>query len=247
MTWPYIDDTPKTRSEHERFYLIFNSKFMKIQKVLGTAFICMSLNSNAQISGFGIQPKIQFSTQTHHNPEKPKDGVSAEQGLTSYGIDAFLDYQLSDKWKLRIKSGIETKGYESRYHNSSSPEKVIDQYLFKYISMDAQSIYNFKSLGPITPTISAGLSTGYLFSKPENSWEYETFGEPFEHFDDFSSFCLGTTLGLGFHVNDIVWIDCEWNRDLIASIQRNNLVKRNRAYSINIGINVLKLVQELKK
>ncbi len=215
--------------------------------MLSAAFMCMALNSNAQISGIGIQPKMQFSTQTYHNPEKPKDGVSAEQDLSSFGIDAYFDYRFNDKWKLRIKSGVEKKGYENRYHNGLSDDKVIDQYVFKYTSLDVQTVYDIRTFGHFTPTLSLGLSSGYLYDRPENSYEYEIFGEPFEHYDDFSSFSLGSTLGLGFHFDDIIWVDLEWNRDLFGIVKRPDLVKRNRTYSINVGINILKILQETKK
>lgn len=208
--------------------------------------------SFCQLIGAGLQLKVQRSNQFYSFPDRPDNGVSLRQGLTSPGIDIFGEFRITDRINFIAKLGIETKGYTSL---SFATYDVIDGNKFHYGALDLNIKYHFTKKGLLRPFMYSGISYGNMFKMNLESAEYSeevlgttpwgtelVLGDMFDSkeydYTEYSLINFGFVLGFGVTFKDLIWLEFEWNRDLISPLNTDDVNLKNRAYSVNLGINL---------
>ena len=178
----------------------------------------------------------------------------ATQKLYTFGYDLYGDYELASAFTLRLKAGYETKGLTNKYNTGIPGLEVNDKYSFNYLSSDLVINYNLLNLdNKLKPLLTiypfAGLSFGYLlsYSPVEPISGPGPYVTPLhDNFEDYATFNLGAVYGIGINIKDLVWLEMELNNDILAPLQRSYLVSRNRVNSVNVGLNVLQLLKNIK-
>jgi hypothetical protein len=209
-------------------------------------FLCFFQNANAQLTGAGIQPKMNFSRQYNVVRDMPmQHAITAQGRMSSPGIDVFADFNIGEKWTFRAKAGVETKGFVSDDYFYDVTNRVQK---FHYVSTDLNVIRKWGEKTKVQPYNYLGLSTGYLFKRTgevasplESTWLDENNQLTFE---DYSKFNLGFNAGFGLSFNDVLWLELDYNRDILAPLKQGNLKVYNTVYSVNVGINLLKLLKK---
>jgi hypothetical protein len=215
---------------------------MKSRKIVVTSLIVLvSFTGVSQIVGAGIQPKLTVSRQINVVQEIPKEFArSVESFLSAPGCELFADYSLSTSWRLRLKAGVETRGYVSQYPGISVDQRAQK---FKHISTSLSALYYFRKDAPIRPYLLAGVHSGYLYQSEviEELIKIEgTYYTPANiNHSDYAHINLSGTGGLGIDFHDKLWLEFSYNRDLIAPLQNAELKAFNSMYSFNVGINLL--------
>lgn len=217
-------------------------------KILCTAILFAGISqfANAQLSAVGIQPKMNFSRHMNIEQTVPlRLARSVEGFLSAPGIDAFVDFNLGDKWKFRAKAGFETKGFVSSYFAYELNERAQK---YHYVSNDLNIIRNWGKNKKIQPYSYLGVTSGYLFkdnAKVLAEYQAKIFPNSVSlTYDNYSKFNLGFNLGIGLSFNNVLWLELEYNRDILAPINQTDIKVFNTVYSVNVGINLLKLFQK---
>jgi len=220
--------------------------------VIVLAFTCFT--GITQISGYGIQLKSNLSNQ-FTKVLIGSSGTSIERDLFSFGGDLYLDYKLSDKFTLTSKFGYEQKGFSEKLHIGFGEPignyNVTNKYKFNYSSIDLSLKYYLNDHN-IKPYITAGVSTGYLLSKHlktdltsiDSFTESLFIGDFNTKYDSYSKINFGFLAGFGLKYKNLFWAELEFNRDILSPIKTDVLLVKNRVYSLNLGINILKLVKK---
>lgn len=228
----------------------YKKHYMKIQQiVLSVILIISSGISYAQISGFGIQSKLNISRHHYNNPLQPKHGISATENLLSFGADIYGDYKFTNAWTLRLKVGYERKGFSGFEYQTIGENLFEPKYKFDYISTDILINYHLIQLDPLLKIYPiAGFSIGYLFNlnAPTTIFDLPPYDQSLQYFnyDNYSNINLSAILGIGIFVKDIIWAEVELNKDLMSPIKTESLSVRNRVISYNVGINLLQLFKK---
>ncbi|NOQ71534.1 MAG: outer membrane beta-barrel protein [Crocinitomix sp.] len=207
-------------------------------------FLCFFQNANAQLTGAGIQPKMNFSRHLNVEQNIPKRLARSVEGrLAAVGIDAFADFNLGEKWQFRVKAGVETKGFVSDYYIYQLDERAQK---YHYVSTDLNLVRKWGDNKRIQPYNYLGLTTGYLFkngSKTLPFYEAKTFGNGARlTYEDYSKLNLGFNLGVGLSFDDVLWLELECNRDILAPINQADMKVYNTVYSVNVGINLISII-----
>ena len=212
--------------------------------LLGIAVLAASGNSISQISSFGIQPKVHFNRQIY----QPKltiqhVGLSAESFLTTFGADLFMDVELSKRFRIRIKAGYESKGFSTHYSSghASSPNK------FHYLAGDVNLNFNLLPDNAIQPYLFLGISSGYLVKSSISS---DTTILRLNHhnvgYDKYRDLQLSASAGFGIDFNEVLYLEFEFNRDILYPINEPALNLWNVSYSINAGLHIPGLINAIK-
>lgn len=224
-----------------------------MKRLIVATTLIIAFNVNAQISGAGIQVKVNSSSQLHKIPNDFKYGRTGTGSLITLGGDLFVDYSLNKKLKVRLKGGYEQKGFVNYGLQGSAEGTTIktklDQGNFHSISSDLVLNYYFSKMN-IKPYALIGISTSYLLNRSyvintanpfSHIFAVEDFNEKFKSYSDFN---IGAVVGAGIDFKNIIWIEAEFNPDLISPVITNDLKIKNHTFSINIGINLLELFKK---
>jgi hypothetical protein len=215
---------------------------------LKVAVIAFSLQltsiSFAQINQAGIQMKYNFARHLVVQKNTPKKFARTAQNiLASPGIDLFMDYSMNDQWSVRTKLGLETKGFVGNF-----TPYIIDQSAYKYhhASLDL-SVLRYYGQGALRFYNYLGITSGYQFTSQvpplEGVYQHNsTITEEYQKFYDYQKVGLGGVLGIGMNVNNFMWLELEYNRDVLASIETETAREYNLVYSVQVGFNVLKMI-----
>ncbi len=209
-------------------------------------FLCYSQNASAQLSAAGVQPKMNFARHLNVVQNIPKRlAKSVENRLASPGIDLFADFNIGEKWNFRVKAGVETKGFVSNYFIYELDERAQK---YHYVSTDLNVMRKWGENTKLQPYSYIGLSTGYLFKMQARvlaDYEAKWLDEGVSlTYDDYSKFNIGFIGGMGLSFDDVLWLELEYNRDILAPINQADLKVYNTVWSVNVGINLLKLLQK---
>ncbi len=233
-----------TVSEH--IYLTLKSPFMKLHVLIVLVFGSV-LPIRAQFTGFGIQPKINFSRQLIVDNALPATFAKQETNRSaSLGLDLFVDYALADRFNLRGKAGFESKGFSKRFWSVN--QYMISFNRFKYVSVDILGRYDFALFENTRLYANFGISAGYLYKKMLISTGSVPFPNVLEKATElaYSPFNLGGIVGLGCSFGDALWLEVDWNRDILAPAKADELKVYNSVFAVNIGINILGMIQNVK-
>lgn len=219
---------------------------MKFKLLCALLYLGMCQAVNGQLSAVGIQPKLNIARHLNVVQTLPNRlARSAESYLSSPGIDAYADFNMGDKWNLRVKAGVETKGFVSNYYILGLDERAQK---YHYITTDLNVMRKWGNNTRIQPYNYLGLTTGYLFKRQvkvlspvEAKW-LDTGA--FLTYESYSKLNLGLTVGFGLSFADVLWLELEYNRDVLATINQSNVKVFNTVYSVNVGVNLLKLFQK---
>lgn len=213
---------------------------------LAFSFLCCFQTANAQLTGAGIQPKMNFSRHLNVELGIPKRLARSIEGrLASPGIDLFADFRLAEKWTFRTKAGVETKGFVSHHFIYSGEERAQK---YHYVSADLNLMRKWGTNKKVQFYNYVGLTTGYLFKKQASELSYfeaKTFGNGARlTYENYAKFNLGAVGGAGLSFNNVLWLEMEYNRDILAPINQADLKVYNTVWSVNVGVNLLKLLQK---
>lgn len=213
----------------------------KIVLLLG---LIVSTGVTAQITGLGIQPKINFSSQLFIDQNvKLKHGIYGTDYMSSAGFDVFTDYKIGERFKLRGKLGIESKGYANKgiaiYGNS------ISHNIYRYVSLDLGLTYDVFKWDNMALYVTGGLSNGYVFSRIRSVESAHSLIPPALN-SEYDAYNLGGIIAIGYNVGDVMWLEAEWNRDILAPLNSQQLKVYNSVYSVNVGVNLLKFFKKKK-
>lgn len=213
------------------------------KRVLTLVILFISSHIMAQFSGFGIQPKYHFSRHIYVLQDLPKKFARTTDELMSRpGIDLLVDYNLTEKWKVRGKMGYESKGSVTSYYTGV---KQTSRYQFNYVAVDLSANRYWGKNNQIQPYNYAGLSIGYLVSQHTDSlppWAIDGNDPSYPaNYDGFSNFNFSYILGVGLSFDNVLWLELERNGDIIPAYQSSQLNVRNVVSSVSVGINLLRL------
>lgn len=141
---------------------------------------------------------------------------------------------------MRLKAGLETRGYFSQY-----PGISVDRLgqKFKHVSTSLSALFYFRKDSLIRPYLLAGVHSGHLYQSEvveELITLDGTYYTPANiNHSDYAHFNLSGTGGFGIDFHGKLWLECSYNRDLIAPLQNSELKAFNSMYSFNVGINLL--------
>lgn len=222
------------------------------RKLILAVLLLMGTSSMAQISGAGIQPKANFTNQIivwqHLDP---KFARSANNLLSSAGVDAYMDIDLGEKWKFRTKAGVETKGFVS----TSAAYPLQDRtHKFNHVTLDANIL---KFWGAADRKIKlynyVGLTGGYAYSQKTPSYDPWYPPTPFVDptafisidYEKYDRFNLGGVAGIGLSFGEFLWLELEYGRDILYSLTTPEYKVYNNGHSINMGVNVLEVLRKM--
>ncbi len=214
--------------------------FRKI--VVSITILITSFPINAQIVGAGIQPKVTFSRHINVTQGIPKKFArTAESFLSSPGIELYADYSLTQRLRLRLNAGLETRGFVTNYLPVSLENRAQK---YRHISTSLSLLYYLRKEAAIKPYFTGGIHSGYLIKKEVDDELIATESNfhtaaAIDH-SDYAHFNLSYTGGFGVDFNEKLWLECTYNRDLIAPLQNTQVKVFNSMYSFNVGINLLK-------
>ena len=210
-------------------------------------FVLSYFHGISQISGFGFQPKQHFARQINILQTVSKNFArTTDQILSKSGIDLFVDYDLGQKWKIRMKLGYESKGFSTNHVDFLESGGHFE---FNYVATDLNVIRYWGQGKKVQPYNFAGLSLGYLVN--QKTWGPPLY-DPTYHgpsypkdYDSFSAFNFSYVFGFGLSFDQVMWLEFERNGDLIPSYRSEDLNIRNVVTSISVGINLLKLFKSI--
>lgn len=214
------------------------------KKVVVLTLLFMSSNGFSQVTGAGIQVKYNFARHLNVIQNIPKRFArTAEDVLATPGIDIYGDYSFGNNWFFRGKAGIETKGFVGQI---THPSYENESYRFRYRSADLSIGRRYGQGTAIQAYNYLGLSVGNNYKR-----EVEVLGfwaQPIVdpdlplNFNDYARWTLGMTAGFGLSFDDVLWLELEYNRDIIAPLQTPDLHIYNLVYSVQVGVNLLKII-----
>lgn len=139
-----------------------------------------------------------------------------------------------------MKAGLETIGYFSQYPGISVDRRGQK---FKHVSMSLSALFYFRKDSLIRPYLLAGAHSGHLYQSEVVEELITLDGMYYTHakinHSDYAHFNVSGTGGFGIDFHGKLWLECSYNRDLIAPLQNSELKAFNSMYSFNVGINLL--------
>jgi hypothetical protein len=214
---------------------------------------CAALAQNS--FGYGVELKMNYSTQLNTNPSKPQDCTFQNAGLDRLGAAAFVEYKGYKHLAFLSKAGYIPNGF--RYSFQTPISYVNDQghtitmtdyrnydYQYNYLFIDLLAKHSFGK-GLITPNFYAGVRGKYLVSKKIGlPYVFEDPTSSYYGYNSFKSGAMGYVIGGGFQMDGIVNVEFETNMDLTHSVSTPVLKVKNWVWTVNIGINISRLIKK---
>lgn len=215
---------------------------MNSRKIAVTCLIVLvSFTGVSQIVGAGIQPKVTFSRHINVTQGIPKKFArTAESFLASPGVELYADYSLAQRLRLRLNAGLETRGFVTNYPTVSLENRAQK---YQHISTSLSLLYYLRKEAAIKPYLTGGIHSGYLIKTVVDDELNSTHGNFYtptnlDH-TDYAHFNLSYTGGFGIDFHEKLWLECTYNRDILAPLQNAEYKVFNSMYSFNVGINLL--------
>jgi len=232
--------------------LTLKQKIIVLAFFLGFFTTAFSQSENSS-DRYGLFYSHNFSSQTNFNPMIPEDGVFQWNTLSTYGIGAFYEKLIRQKFAINTQAIFQVKGYketaqiaEINIPGSFRENDYANK--FRYVTLEINPVYYFSKSKIITPFISAGLNGNYLINSDLGSDEYPiNTSYPVNEYDEFRRLSMGYNLSAGIFMNNLLSLEGKFQKDLTPILNKENLQIWNWVWSINFKLNVQQILFDVKE
>ena len=214
---------------------------------------CIYQISNAKlIDNYGLRVGIGLSNQ-YWNYENDmfselSDWKQIKPGLTAYiNVEKILNKYIS----LRPEFGYIQKGFSDdiTFTTSTGESVGTDKPFVVLHNLSINLAVKFKPFeSKVYPYIIAGLRGDFLagYKDYEIEFQGEKYGLYEDILNDYNKFVLGGLLGIGLDIQDLVYIDIEYNPAITKILDNSGFSIRDRYFGLTVGLNINALTKKNK-
>jgi hypothetical protein len=229
--------------------ILSNLKLMKKYLLTFILLVLITKYGKAQfIDKYGINIGASYSDQFWDYKLISIDNPNKDYKI---GFLAFLsaEKKISKMFSIRSEIGYIQKGFKNNVEMTSSDgtsagvnkENVIFHDLAANIGLKITP-FDLK----FSPYMLIGLSADYMISYKDIIFEEQGSGLKFNMYqseiEKFKKLNLGGLIGIGFELNDLIYLEIEYNPSITNSYSSKGLDIKDNCWGIKIGFNINKLM-----
>lgn len=199
---------------------------------------------------WGITHVVNFAQQLNYDPQFPENGKFIWNTLVAQGAGVFYHHPISRRFWVHNQVSYQVKGYKeiAQFAIVSIPGSFSESTFinsFRYLSLDIQPAWLWLDRPYLDAFVTGGFSADVLTGTRigSNVWPINLF-YPVNEYDRFRRLTPGFRFGVGGVLNDLLVVEGAFQRDLVPIMDKPNLRIWNWGFSVRMGLELGRLVEE---
>lgn len=222
---------------------------MKLKLLFTISLLAISyLLSGQIIDNFGVNIGATLSNQKWEYESWDTD--QGEKYAIGFMAFVSVEKEISSTLSLKCDFGYLQKGFKE-YLDLTNADGTTLKTLNERIILNNLAINPFLKVKPfeskISPYFFVGIRTEYLLSYKDASIKEEASGNSYNMYEsilkEFNKFNLGGLFGIGCDINELFYIEIEFNPNFTNNFDNGFLKIKDNCFGAKIGLNINKLVK----